>query len=400
MTSTTRLRRDLDEYYGLLVDARADEPSQRGDYPASVIWTTEDRAALFLEVAQVDASGVNTPVQHVPIFEFAPEADYDAEAALGSDLDEQVRRALLIQGTDALAWYASFHVRGPQWGIYLPVTSLTWVAERVFGQLGLPLGARLGLAAHVLHSHELFHFAVDYMTAIWECATSGYPCWLPAREFRKPAGYFPLEEKLANAFMLRRLSAAPIATRRPGRLKAVRRFVDEMPEGYRDGLKAQGDAAFHGECLRLVYQYIHHSGRMPGAERVCGALSDQLLSIGGLDWRQCPVHVVQDGARFSLPELHGDLFDSVHVAAESEEFLRDLDRLGVSAQKAWGRTKEKLRHGLAAKGLDFKRWKAAAGYADYSVRLDRNIRAHLRHSQTSKTWVAVSVGTHKDQGHG
>ena len=135
-----------------------------------------------------------------------------------------VRRAALVKGVDGLAWYVTFHARGPQWGIYLPVSSIVGVAETVFGTTTLDLPARMRLAAHVMHQHELFHFAVDYMTGLWELLYQR-PCWKPGLNLRNTSGYYELEEQLANAHMLRRINAVTKGLKVSGRAAVLRRFV-------------------------------------------------------------------------------------------------------------------------------------------------------------------------------
>src|SRR5262245_37786215 len=122
------------------------------------------------------------------IFEFGADIDEDRLVqALGGTEGELIRRSVLLErGTDALAWYVTFHAPGAQWGVYIPTSSLLYMATQVFGRLKMDLESRIRIAFRALHQHELFHFAVDCMASQWE-AFSGKPCHKPARALRDTA---------------------------------------------------------------------------------------------------------------------------------------------------------------------------------------------------------------------
>jgi len=64
----------------------------------------------------------------------------------------------------------------------------------------------------------------------------------------------------------------------------------------------------------------------------------------------------------------------------------------------WERTKKNLLENRLLRGLNFKPWPDGGGHA-YSVRVDDNFRAHLRH-RGSGVWEAYDIGPHKIMGHG
>src|SRR5262249_4139418 len=135
-------------------------------------------------------------------------------------------------GVDALAWYSSFHNLQPEWGIYIPTLSLMYIERRWLKEVRAPFWRKFQIAAAILHQHELFHFATDYMVAQWEVLLSA-PMWALTMEQRRDKGiYLAEEEKLANAHMLRQLGPKLSQLEHDAVLQATRR----QPPGYSDGV--------------------------------------------------------------------------------------------------------------------------------------------------------------------
>ena len=143
-----------------------------------------------------------------PVFEFGAEVDHKKPILRGEE-GERTKKSIDLKGTDALACYISFHVKGAQWGIYVPTSGIAYIVQNVLGKLSANFENKCRLAFHSLLSHELFHFATDYMVAqcemIWEKAV-----WTSMLQLKQKSGlrYLEREEKLANAYMLQRLRSA------------------------------------------------------------------------------------------------------------------------------------------------------------------------------------------------
>lgn len=296
MTSIQQIRDALAEYVPDAVeDSFPPEHAGAGEYPSTAIWN--DDARLVVHGPAIGESSTQ------PYFEFAADAEVDIEHALGQELGEQVSRAALVRGTDAFAYYVPFHQRGAQWGIYLPVIRLREVATEILGPLHLSFAKKVLLAANLMHRHEMFHFAVEYMTSLWELAHHN-PCWKPGRQLTEKCGYFPLEEKLANAYMLRGIAALPDALTAPDLMQTMLKFVAQQPEGYRDAPDATDPQTFRAECARLCMDYVDQwNGGQAPEEVFCPVVSELLLLDGRLDWRYCPIHIVHDATRSSLADL-------------------------------------------------------------------------------------------------
>src|SRR5262249_23289752 len=149
---------------------------------------------------------------------------------------EKIRQSAMLKGVDALAFYVTLHVTGAQWGIYIPVSSVLYLAVRFANETKADWSTCLKLAFRCLHQHELFHFTTDYFVTQLELLT-GEPCFKPARRLRDPKlGYIVLEEKCANAQMSRALARPPASMRVPSRMSPLREFVRSQPAGYSDSL--------------------------------------------------------------------------------------------------------------------------------------------------------------------
>lgn len=340
-----------------------------------------------------------TPARELEeLIEFAPPNEEDVVKALGgaAKAGEILRSRIVARGVDGLGWYVSFHQTGLQWGIYIPVSGLLVTALGAFGKVNCSMTTKVELAFHLIHQHELFHFAVDFATAQLELL-SGRPCWVPGRKLKGPGGYNIREEKLANTWMLRSLWGGSSRLKFRGRSESVRAFVKQMPEGYCD---ADGvtRASFHPEVDQLVCEYATISG-FDGRllRQLDGA---RLLPLSPrIDWRQCPVHIIHDEKRHGLPTLGIDLLRLISQLRETDKFQRELSKLAPSVRELWAPTKRKLLADVTIPGLDFKHFEHK-GERVYSVRLNRGYRAHLRKTSDPPGWEAYSVGDHKSMGHG
>lgn len=399
MKSVSKLRNLLKHHVpDAFIDRPADEHGSKGNYPTTQLWQPDKQCEVIGHENEIDSEEIG-PALASPCFEFAAEKDIEIDTTLGSQLGEHIRRAALTRGIDALAWYLSFHLRGPQWGIYLPLSSIVGVAQELFRDSGLNISQRMRLAAHLLLQHELFHFSVDYMTLVGELATH-CPCWKPGLNLRGGAHFYEREEKLANAHMLRRINAVPADLKVPGRSRILRKFVSAQPAGYRDATKAVCASVFLSECEQLCFDYakVAEGGFPPEA---LGPVFYELLRTNSrVDWRACPIHIIHDESRFSLPQFYASLFVNVATLEETPDFLKELAQCESTIRKAWDRTKRKIATTVTSAGLDFKLWARHGKDSEYSVRVDRNFRAHLLFSHDTGMWRALAIGNHSHMGHG
>jgi hypothetical protein len=335
-----------------------------------------------------------------PVFELGADAEECIER-LGGAAGVELEQSVLLHGMDALGWYVSFHYTGVQWGIYVPVSGIAYLVSRAFGPLSASLGTKVHLAFHAILNHELFHFAADYAIAQAEL-THREPWVLPARRaFRaKSPRYCVLEEKLANAQMLLAFRSTKAALRVKGKQAVLRQFVQTQPEGYCDALGVRPE---HMDSLLsgLARCYGEHAANSKNHSLIWGPKgfdwAQQFPIRPRIDWHYCPIHLVNDGSRYGIPQDWLSCFTCLASIEESDSFREMLHKLSADHQDAWKRMKEKLRNGIP-RGADFKKWQKG-GANCYSVRITSGFRAHLIWRRDRDSWLAITIGSHTAMGH-
>lgn len=337
-----------------------------------------------------------------PVFEIGADVD-ERFPGLGGEAGKRIEQSVQLYGMDALGWYVSFHHPGIQWGIYIPVSGMGYLIRNALGGLSAPLVTKAHLAFHAILNHELFHFATDYTIAQAELAHQE-PWYVPAKKaFRagKP-DYCVEEEQMANAYMLSAFRSMKPALRVRGKQAALRDFVAQQPEGYRDALHVR---PLHWD--RLLENLAHRYGSRAKKSAAHSSLWNSSLGYDWsgqfpirprIDWHYCPIHLVDDSTRLGIPPGWLSFFSRLSAIEETGEFRKKLEMLASPIQRAWERTKQKL--GIAiTRGADFKKWDKG-GNDLFSVRVNDNFRAHLRRRKESDDWLAVAIGNHKEMGHG
>jgi hypothetical protein len=402
------VRKVIDNIPGAIYEVPPEEVSRGYESGIQTLW---DCAVPHPEDAVNLASGDTEPsdsaitpqqTQIEELFEFGADIDHERLlAAFGGSEGDKIRKSVEAnRGTDALAWYVTFHGKGVQWGIYVPISSIDFLMIDLFGHIDCDSSTRFRMAFRVLHQHELFHFAVDYMAAQLESIV-GAPCHKPARDLKdKQLGYILLEEQLANAHMIRSFRSGPRSNRVRGATDAVREFVRNQPPGYRDGAKSTSPHTFPNECeeLGLCYGECIPGYDPRGLEAV--DLTALYPIRPQVDWRYCPIHIIHDEARLAVPAIELGLFQTIQSILEPETFLDQLSKTPSSIQKRWQKTKNVLKITTSAQGLDFKRWKSQENQQVFSIRLSDNYRVHLLYSRSNRSWTAAEVGPHTAMGHG
>jgi hypothetical protein len=270
-----------------------------------------------------------------------------------------------------------------------------------FAALDLEPMAKIQLAFRAILDHELFHFATDYAVGQTELAQS-HAWWVPCKQGKHDGDApYPIEEQLANAYMLRRFRTGPRALQVRGRQEALRAFTKQQPAGYRDADQIKRED-WPDKLARLVLVYGRRwaADHDPRETLFSGAYDweAQFPIRPTVDWRYCPIHLVDDSQRFGVPEGWLEPFSRLERVVESVTFSKQLAQLSVALQDGWRRAKQKLMTGITS-GCDFKRW-PRGGEDMWSCRVGDNFRAHLRHDRAGQSWQAVAIGSHKDMGHG
>ena len=337
-----------------------------------------------------------------PVFEWGPESAEKMQA-LSAAAGNQIRNSVKVEnGSDALGHYASFHVTGRQWGATVNLSGIAWLMTEVFGDIPVDTSTKSRLAFHAILQHELFHFATDI--AVAQAEMSQQKAWWALANLGRLArgdGYLRVEEKLANAWMLRAFRTALPGFRVRGKQEALKRFVAMQPDGYRNGSEIKSARDWTEGLHEIAWYYAEDSGREGDNPLLWGHgydWSSQFPLRPRIDWRECAIHLIDDSARYGIPPGWLTFFSALPNVGETEDFRKQLRRLPQKIQTAWVRTKARVRDGLT-RGDDFKQWKPG-GPEIWSIRLNSGYRAHLRHTQATGTWTATKIGGHKEMGHG
>lgn len=401
MRRITRLRDALAEIKEALTDQPPEDGPSGDDQALSnsarPLWSAEDQgdSTGLAEIPSERGDESSPEGEFEPIFQLAPWIE-GGIPKLGSSQEARIKQDVLLRGIDALGWYSSFHVRGWQWGVYVKVSGLLYLAQAAFAKLDLEPAAKIQLAFRAILDHELFHFATDYAIGQTELAVH-HAWWVP---FKTSGRGREQEEKLANAYMLRRFRTG---LKLQGKQEALRSFTMQQPEGYKRAHEVKPDD-WPSELAELASMYGAFWGVAVDSYPegiVFGDAYDweaQFPIRPAVAWRYCPIHLVDDSQRFGLPEGWLEPFSRLEQIKESAAFKKQLSQLSLALQKAWERAKQKLRAAITS-GCDFKPW-PRGGADTWSCRVGDNFRVHLRHDKAGGFWEAVAIGSHKAMGHG
>jgi hypothetical protein len=398
--SVSKLRDALRKVPGALIDLPPGRCAE-GDDRVQEIWLPDSYAETST-LNPLAESAVPDGEHFSPVLTLAPEIE-GGIPKLGRNGAAKLASETELLGVDALGYYVPFHCTGRQWGIHVKLSGLAYLAGAVFGQLRASDDVKLQMAFQTIVDHELFHFATEYAIGQLDYFFQG-PIWRnrvsSVRDGDPP--YLEREEELANAYMLLRGRSSANRLRCAGKQEVMRRFTMRQGPGYRDGWKVRQEdwpSKLKGLIADYATSYFEEIGK------------EHLIDENGvydwtthfpihpvIDWRYCPVFLVDDSRRYGLPPGWLRAFSRLTLIDETVSFLKQLARLSTDVQRAWVRIKRQLAQAVTP-GRDFKRW-LPGGPDVYSLRVNDGIRAHLRHESQADRWVAIEIGGHKQLGHG
>lgn len=415
--SISYIRKALEQVPGAL---RYDDPytDERGSgaEPAIAVWVSDPDRQRAVRGAtdsspgkELDAGPISSEsMADEPAvgFEIPPKlTEAELEAALGDEA-AKIHQLSQLTGLDAYGWYTTFHQRRLQHGVHIPIEGILSFAVHAFGELKLPLKRKAQLAFQAILRHEIFHFSVDCMIANWELAIGASVFWEGKDRYRNEQGCVPLEEGLANAYMLRGFKhPSRELSNSGGAYEALKRFCKHLPAGYRDAeqyVKTRGDYgrldSYFDACCELSAAYrdaANPTWRPPDE-------LDPLLfypDVIRIDWTRCPVIIRDEQGLCDALGIDVAYFQAVSEIEETARFARVFKKLDKGIQEQWRTSVRKLALSTSLSGLNFQPWKNdGADY--YSVNVGGNYRAHLRYDRTESKWYAEAIGNHKEMGHG
>ena len=306
-------------------------------------------------------------------------------------LDEEVKS----EGVDALAWYTSFHNTDEEWGIYIPLTSIHYLADRLFENEGAVSKNKFELALAILLKHERFHFLADYAQTQLELLMA-VPCRYLLQKQMQAGQYLEIEEALANAYMLTELKK--ISTIK--QFKKIISFIKYQPPGYRDA--------------EPYYEYseLYEHGLIEVVKAYAGIAAldkNPVLPVDCIDWKcyfehpdainfgDCPVHIFHDDVDLGLPSLTPKFLKCLPDIRETKKFQKKFAKLARQYQESW----EFAKQALKISPPNPKQFEALVGKLRgyYSVRVGGGHRAHLRPKNKYEYWEATEIGTHTEMRH-
>jgi len=313
-------------------------------------------------------------------------------------------------GTDALAWYVSFH-RDPQnWGIYIPISGLLRFANHISPN-GPGISGWQGvvnLALRGLLAHERIHYAVDYAAGQIELLFNA-PCYIQGQTVLSNGKYVPDEEQLANGACLRSIRWKPAKLSVPDAYSAAVYFTRNQPSGYNNGIQCVDTQSFlnfaNGFVAKIAAQIpspakpssthpIDYTKFLP-----LGPLLEyqgRVSRMGTVDGTQCPVYLIQDESILGIPLGSIALIAQVPAIAHSSRFDRDLKKIRM--YKEWNAVKSILADPSTPNDwVDFKPWPPddKPGVKGWSTRVGKgnsNIRAHIHQYIKTNEWIAERIG--------
>jgi hypothetical protein len=341
------------------------------------------------------------------ILEIPPKIDFQKiDEFLSSVKGKEIEAKVKINALDALGWYFPFHYRQAQHGIYISSAGAIFLARNVFLKKRdddpvIDFKIKCEMAIDAIRRHEAFHFAVECMSAKWELIENK-ACYIAATNNLKNAstyGYILEEEALANGYMLRGFRWRPNWRRKYNGYDELMKFVANSPAGYSDGIRRVNSLKYWTAIRDLTFRYYEAAYKTIVRNSSLLPYPVMFEDADNIDDSRCPLIIVDEHNIFSLLGIEPKFIHTIEDIQHSEKFDDQIMELGSHVSKKWNKTKEKLKQSTMINGLDFKPWnKSGKGY--FSVRVDGNIRAHIRQNKDQGFWIAEEVGNHAAMGHG
>lgn len=302
---------------------------------------------------------------------------------------ELVEGGIRVRGLEALAFYKSRRLISARpfpgkWGIFYLKQGLTYIAWEISHAYPGYKDPRV-LAHDFLLAHEHFHFRADMQTLMFEAALNRH-LYLPLRRALKGRRTHFVEESLANKQAYDWAKKGQIGLR-----EFAYDIMSLQPNAYARFDEPLTDLAGEWAANVVTLQPPGCSPRHDLAPWVEATPKDLMRRS------LCPEYVI-------YPRRLENWLDPAWVPPpvtqiiDGDEVKELLTSRFSHLVSRWEETKRKLLENRTLRGLNFKQW-PKDGKDVYSVRVDDNFRAHLRH-QGQGCWLAFLLGPHKKMGHG
>jgi hypothetical protein len=323
-------------------------------------------------------------------------------------------------GTEAIAWYKSFHT-SKYWGIYVSYSGLLRYAKKFYSTVGDDQ-ISIDLAWNGIMAHESTHYAVDVACSKVEIIANS-PIYLPGKKNAKSNyGYSIDEERLAEGALLRYFkSKKNLQNSHQKNLKgdsvydiALRNSM-KMPKGYCEGYQASTMMKFKHYADKYIAEMVSFSMSKSNSMVFSNLELANLMplknirgnySLGYTDYSECPIYIVNDHSYSGLPGGLVSFLSFIDGIQESQKFIKKISPRFIDS---WNITKMKLSDPIVNKNssnLDFKRWHQEDNKSSktkaWTVRVggrSANMRAHIDEHIETGLWIADRFGNADEMGH-
>ena len=320
-------------------------------------------------------------------------------------------------GTEAIAWYKSFH-RSKYWGIYISYSSFLNFASKYYRVIG-DAEVAIDLAWGAIMAHEAVHYGIDVACARLEIILNK-SFYIQAKDaINQQTGYSFDEEMISEGVLLRYLKSNKILINSVnndfnGFINYIYSALNSKPPGYRDANKAMTMNSYRYHADEYFRKLLTIGGLSSNALSVITDLSNLMplinnrsrLNPGLVDWSQCPIYIVDDTSISHFPKGTFHFIHSISGILESSKFQK---LIYPKYKSEWIKTLTLLSNPAYPKNslnLDFKRWpnedNPTSKVEAWSVRVGgraTNLRAHLDHNLGTSEWIADRFGNADKMGH-
>lgn len=302
---------------------------------------------------------------------------------------EVIEGGIRHRGFETLAFYKSRRNISQRpfpekWGIFYLKQGLLYIENTIENEYP-GYGDPRKLAHEFLRVHEWFHYRADIQMLMFEAALARHLHLPLQRALGHRKSHF-VEEALANRQVWDWSKSASV-----GISEFAYEFMKLQPNAY---------ARFDEPRLELAAEWAGNAvSQLPPGNSGRADLAPWVEASPTclLRYSLCPEYVVYPSRLSSWisPTL---VPPPVRRVNDGSEVAKALNSRFAHLNAQWEKTKTKLLENRLLRGLNFKPW-PKGGPTCYSVRVDDNFRAHLRHDGGG-AWTSYEFGPHTKLGHG
>ena len=329
----------------------------------------------------------------INVFDELPEEQLNEMKGRRRETLDELSKRVKIYGTDALAWYVSYHYDS-KWGIYIPFSSLENLRETHYRRSRKAKEFIWSKCLQILLAHEFHHFYIDYIVGRWELfllSSISQPAKVVVKS--SPASYLEIEEAGAEARLLRFVKEH-YGSRE---FKKWSRHVAGGLPGYREGVRSVDPEQFARVIQETVKSYL--SVLAPAINLSASVHLSHAIGDSAIPWRDCPIYIIHDEMDVACQPVEVLRYERILIAHETNRFKKAFKRLHPNVQGKWQKKKSEIAERLKPGTLE----PLKGQHGQWEIRFNgTKHRAVISPEKASRplTWVGEKIGTHRDIGTG